>query len=332
MKRWNRPLLMVCALFIFSSIILLASDGVARDFPRKPITVIVSWPAGSSTGFTGQKLVNIINQNKFLPQPMQMLFKPGGAGTIGLAEVLQGKADGYTIAYNPSAPIIVQPLVKDLPYTHRTLTAIVQTIRFPWLFVAKGDAPWKNMPEFLTYAKQNPGEALVATGGDYTWGHVALLDLMRASGIKFRHVPLQGDAGVVTAVLGGHVLVAVTTAGTVSTQVAAGKLRYLATVEPERPPFAPDIPTVRELGYNVRGTTHTHIVAAPKATPPEIVEVLHDAFKKAIATDDFLAFMKDTGGSPGYVGYQDLPALIDSVVKDTAQLLEGIGVKVRKVE
>jgi len=306
------------------------SPAWAADYPRKAITVVVAWPAGSGTGIVAQKIVNIIMQNKYLPQPMQILYKPGAAGTIGLAEVLQGKPDGYTVAYNPSAPILVQPLVKELPYTHKTMTPIIQTIKFPWLLAVRSDAPWKSIKEFLEHVKQHPGEVTVGTAGDYTWGHLALLQMTKATGLKYRHVPFQGAAPNVTALLGGHVNASLVVTGDVSSQMGAGKIRLLACVETERSPFAPDIPTFKELGYDVPGTMHTHIVVLPQGASEEIVRILHDAHKKAIDTNDFKEFIKQVGASPGYIGYQELTPAIDGAVKQAIALLEGVGAKIRK--
>ena len=322
--------LLALSVFMVSSLMLFGFAWAAKDYPRKPITVVVAWPAGSATGIVGQKIVNIISQNKYFPQAMQLLYKPGASGTIGLAEALQAKPDGYTIAYNPSAPILVQPLVKELPYTHKTLAPIIQTIKFPWLLAVKTDAAWKTIQEFLAYANQRSGEVMVGTAGDYTWGHLALLQMTQATGIKFRHVPFQGAAPNVTALLGRHVPVSLVVTGDVAAQIAGGKVRFLASVETERSPFAPDTPTLKELGYNVRGTMHTHIVVAPKGTPDDIVETLHGVFKKAIDTDDYKAFLKEIGGDPGYIGYRELPAALDAAVKEATQLLEGVGTKVKK--
>ena len=324
--------LLAVSTFMACTFMLLGPTWAANDYPRKPITAVVSWPAGSGTGIVGQKLVSIMNQNKYLPQPIQLVYKPGGAGTIGLAEVLQGRADGYTIAYNPSAPIIIQPLVKELPYNHGSMIPVLMTARNPCVFVVPSDSPWKTIQEFLEYVKTHPGETMVGTAGEFTWLHLALLDLMKASGLKFRHVPFQGDAPAVTALLGGHVPIVAVQIGSASAQVVAGKLRILACLDEERSAFAPNAPTIKELGYNVKGVLHTHIVTVPKATPQKIVVTLHDAFKKAMDTEDYSAFMKIVGSVPSYVGYKELPGLIDTSVKEIAQLLEGIGVKVRKVQ
>jgi tripartite-type tricarboxylate transporter receptor subunit TctC len=156
--------------------------------------------------------------------------------------------------------------------------------------------------------------------------------MTKATGIQYRHVPFQGAAPNVTALLGGHVKASLVVTGDVATQVTAGKIRLLACVETERSPFAPDQPTFKELGYDVPGTMHTHIVVLPEGAPEEFVRILHDAFKKAIDTNDFKEFTKQVGASPGYIGYKELPAAIDGAVKQAIALLEGVGTKIRKVQ
>jgi tripartite-type tricarboxylate transporter receptor subunit TctC len=308
------------ALFVFCSCSVTASTWAA-GYPQRPITIVVPWPAGSSTGITAQKIANIINQNKISPKAMQVVFKPGGAGTVGLAEVLQGNPDGYTLAANPSAPILVQPLVKDLPYTSKTMIPIIQTAKFDWILTVKDDAPWKTLKEFLEYVKQHPGEVTVGSAGDYTWAHLAIMQITKATGLKFRHVPFAGSAPNAVALLGGHVQAAVLLTGDVSAQVAAGKARFLASVETKRPSFYPDVPTFRELGYDVQGTHHTNIIVAPKDTPKDVIEILHGFFKQAIGTEDYKAFLKEIGGDYDYVGYKELPEVVDKEIKKVEILL-----------
>jgi tripartite-type tricarboxylate transporter receptor subunit TctC len=198
------------------------------------------------------------------------------------------------------------------------------------LLVVRNDFPWKSVQEFLGHVKTHPDEVMAGTAGDFTWPHFALLQLEKF-GLKFRHVPFQGNAPATTALLGGHIPIAVLTPGAAAPQVAAGKLRFLASAEQKRSSFAPDAPTMKELGYNVPGSTHFYGVIVPQGCPEEVVEILHAAFKKAMDTDEFAAFCKELGTIRSYVGYKELPGLIDSVVKETSQLLEGMGIKVRKV-
>jgi tripartite-type tricarboxylate transporter receptor subunit TctC len=304
----------------------------AADYPNRGITIVVPWPAGSSTGITAQKIANIINEKKICPTAMQVVFKPGGAGTVGLAEVLRGNPDGYTLAYNPSAPIIVQPLVKDLPYTDKTLIPIIQTAKFDWILTVKGDAPWKTINEFLDHSKKHSGEITVGTAGDYTWSHIALMNVSKATGIKFRHVPFGGSAPAVIALLGGHVDAAILLTGDVSTHIKAGTVRFLASTEPKRSNFYPDIPTFNEIGFPSQGSYHTNIIVAPKGTPEDIIKTLHEIFKKAIDTDDYKSFLNQIGGELTYIGYKDLPANIDVESKKVINLLEEYGTVVNKAQ
>ncbi len=326
-KRWLCMAVFTLALFsAFGS----AESAWAAGYPERGITLVVPFPAGSSTGITAQKIANIINEKKISPQPMQVVFKPGGAGTVGLAEVLRGNPDGYTLGYPPSAPIIVQPLVKDLPYTAKTLIPIIQTVQFDWLLTVKGDAPWKTVKEFLDHSKQHSGEVTVGTAGDYTWSHVALLNISRATGIKFRHVPFAGSAPAVVALIGGHVDAAILLTGDVSTQITAGKARFLASTESERSSFYPEVPTFGEIGYPTQRSYHTNIIVAPKDTPAKIITTLHDIFKKAIETDEYQAFIKQIGGEFRYIGYKDLPAVIEKEQKTVRSTLEALGTEVKK--
>ena len=276
-----------------------------------------------------QRIINIINENKICPTGMQLVFKPGGAGTIGLAEALSGRPDGYTLAYTPSAPLIVQPLIKDLPYTTKSYTPIIQVLTNDWLLGVKTDSPLQTIQEFIEYAKQHPGEVTVGTAGDYTWPHIALLDISKATGLKFRHVPFAGSGPAVISLLGGHINAAIMKPSDISSQIEAGKARFIASAELKRSQFYPDVPTVKELGFPVAGSFYNEMFVAPKGTPENIIKILHDMFKKAIETDDYKAFLKTMGADFQYVDYKDLPAILDRETKKVKSLLQELGTEIK---
>lgn len=315
--------------FIFSIIFLLAASTWAADFPKRGITVVVSFPPGGGTPTVGQRIINIINENKICPTGMQLVFKPGGAGTIGLAEVLSGRPDGYTLAYSPSAPLIVQPLIKDLPYTTKSYIPIIQTLRNDWLLGVKADAPWQTIQEFIEYAKQHPGKVTVGSAGDYTWPHIALLDISKATGLKFRHVPFAGSGPSVVSLLGGHIDAAIMKPIDISSQIEAGKARFIACAETKRSSYYPDVPTFNDLGFPVAGSFYNEMFVAPKDTPEDIIKILHDMFKKAIETDDYKAFIKTMGAHAQYEGYKDLPATLDRETKKVKSLLQELGTEIK---
>jgi tripartite-type tricarboxylate transporter receptor subunit TctC len=331
MKRKKSSQLTVFTLCILCGVALVVSAWAA-DYPKRGITVVVSWPAGSATGITAQKVVNIINQNKICPTAMQVVFKPGGAGTIGLSEVLLGNPDGYNLAFNPSAPLIVQPLIKDLPYTSKTFIPIIETAKFDWFLTVKDDAPWKNIQEFIEYVKQHPNEVMVGTAGDYTWAHIALLNISKAAGLKFRHVPFAGSAPAVISLLGGHINAAILMTGDISTQIAAGKARFLSSTETQRSKFYPDVPTFNDVGFPVPGSYHTNIIVAPKGTPEETIIILQNMFKKAVETDEYKDFLKTIGAEYKYMGYKELPAALDAESNKIAVLLEELGTEIKKAK
>lgn len=308
---------------------LAAASAWAADFPKRGVTVVVSFPPGGGTPMVGQRIVNIINENKICPTGMQLVFKPGGAGTIGLSEVLSGRPDGYNLAYSPSAPLMVQPLIKDLPYTTKSFIPIIQTLTNDWLLSVKADAPWQTVQEFIEYAKQHPGEVTVGTAGDYTWPHIALLDISKATGLKFRHVPFAGSGPAVVSLLGGHINAAILKPIDISSQIEAGKARFIASAELKRSQFYPDVPTFKELGFPVSGSYYSEMFVAPKGTPENIIKILHDMFKKAMDTEDYKAFLKTMGADLQYIGYKDLPATLDTETKKVKSLLQELGTEIK---
>ena len=260
---------------------------------------------------------------------MQVVFKPGGAGTIGLSEVLLGKPDGYNLAHSPTAPLIVQPLIKDLPYTTKTYTPIIEVASFDWFLAVKNDAPWSTIQEFIEYVKQHPGEVTVGTAGDYTWPHIALLNISSATGLKFRHVPFAGSAPSVVSLLGGHINAAIVKIAEIAPQIKAGKARFLANAEPKRSRFYPDVPTFNDIGFPVQGSYYTEMVVAPKDTPEDIIKTLHDMFKKAIETDEYKKYLELVGAEPKYMGYKDIPVNLEKETKKVADLMKSLGKEIR---
>jgi tripartite-type tricarboxylate transporter receptor subunit TctC len=328
----KRKLFSYLAVFSFLiSIIfpLAATSAWAADFPKRGITVVVSFPPGGGAPTVAQRIINIINENKICPTGMQLVFKPGGAGTIGLSEVLSGRPDGYTLAYSPSAPLIVQPLIKDLPYTTKSYTPIIQVLRNDWLLGVKADSPLQTIQEFIEYAKKHPGEVTVGTAGDYTWPHIALLDISKATGLKFRHVPFAGSGPSVVSLLGGHINAAIMKPIDISSQIEAGKARFIACAETKRSSFYPDVPTFNDLGFPVAGSFYSEMFVAPKGTPEEIIKILHDMFKKAIDTDDYKAFIKAMGANAQYEGYKELPATLEAETKKVKSLLQELGTEIK---
>jgi tripartite-type tricarboxylate transporter receptor subunit TctC len=315
--------------FLFA-VLLLNFQPLHAAYPEKPISVVVNFPAGTDVGICAQRLVNIINQGKYLSQPLQVVYKTGGVGTIGLAEVLQGRPDGYTLAWTPSAPVLIHPLIKDLPYNLESMVPIIQILKFPFFIIANADSPSKKIEDFLRDAKNRPGKVTIASAGEFTWPHIAILQLEEATKIKFRHVPLEGSSQAVTSLLGRHVDSTITSMGSAGPQVTSGKLRVLACVERERAVWPDDVPAINELGYNVPGTDNQHLLVLPKGASEEVIGTIHAAFKRAMDTSAFKDFLKQNGGTLYYVGNKDLPKYLEEAQKRIRTLFESINIKTKR--
>ncbi|MFH1057609.1 MAG: tripartite tricarboxylate transporter substrate binding protein [Pseudomonadota bacterium] len=301
-----------------------ALSAAAADFPSKPITLIVPWAAGGSTDTCMRVLAD--NAQKHLGQPVVVENKPGGGGTVGPATmVATAKPDGYTLSQIPMG-------VFRLPHTMKTtwdpltdFTWVIQLTGYTYGIVVKQDAPWKTLKELLDYAKANPGKVTYATPGVGVMQHVTMEKLAQKEGIKWVHVPQKGGIEVITATMGGHVMVGAETSGW-APQVASGDLRLLAIWTAERSNKWPDVPTLKELGYGIVASSPFGI-AGPKGMDPKVVAILHDAFKKAMDEPAFQKVLNDFYMVPAYKDSKDYTASAGEMFLEEKQNAEVLGLK-----
>lgn len=261
----------------------LAAPALAQDYPSKPITLIVPFPAGGATDVQARALAHAAA--KVLNGQIVILNQPGVAGTLGPAQMArQAKPDGYTIALSPGT-LMRQPHLQKVNYDPlKDFTWIIGVTSYTTGITVKADSPWKDAKELLAYAKANPGKVSYGTVGKGSSSHIAMARLGKAAGVEFNFVPFKGAVEVFTALQGGHLDVAAE-AGFGST-VDGGKGRLLATFNATRLKDRPDVPTVKELGYDVIVASN-YGVAGPKGMDPKVVQVLHDAFRKAMDDPEF---------------------------------------------
>ena len=188
--------------------------------------------------------------SKILGQPMVVINKEGGTGSVGLASLKKEKPDGYNICTVGGGTFIAQHQ-RQLPFDLlKDFTPIMQFAEFPTPVLVGGDAPWKTFKELVEYAKKNPGKIRYGTSGSGSIFHLAMVAFAQKEGIKWTHVPFKGGHNAILALLGGHVEVAVTPTN-FDAFVRPGKLRYLSSFGQSRLPSFPEIPTWKELGYNI---------------------------------------------------------------------------------
>lgn len=297
-------------LLVLSLSIAVFGEGQAEkgkiDYPTKPIHMVVPWAAGGGTDAVARVLAK--EAEPFLGTTIVVENRTGGGGAVGHSAVSSAKPDGYLIGLT-TVELIIQPHIQEVPYSHEEMAPIIQVNSDAAAITVPADSEWNTLEEFLDYARANPGE-LQGSGTGYAgiW-HIALLDLSQKSGTEFTFVPSQGAAPAVTELLGGHIDFVSCSPPEVAAQVEAGQLKMLAVSGNERHPNFPDVPTMAELGYDVQ-TTVWRGVQAPKGTPQEIIDILHDAFKKAYESENFKKTMNNVGLGMVYRNGEDFKKMI----------------------
>lgn len=230
----------------------------------------------------------------------------GGGGSIGAAETIQAKPDGYTVGLSNQETLTFLPHRSKLPYqSPEDYTSIITLVINNVLIAVKSTSPRENIREFMAYARANPGKVRVASSGIGTTQHVNLEQLRAAAKVNLHHVPFAGAAEVIPALLGGHVEAMVSHPGNTLPYHQPGKVRVLAVFEKKRNPLFPDAPTFREIGYDLIHET-CYVIFGPKGIPPKTLSTLHDALKKGMEDPVFIKPMETKGFIVFYEGPQEL--------------------------
>ena len=260
---------------------VLAPFGAARAqaYPAKPITLIVPWPAGGSTDRHHRALAEIAG--KILGQTIVVENKPGAGGTLGPSSMAAtAKPDGYTIAQYPMGMLRVPHMQKVAWNPINDFTFILGVSGYTFGFTVRADSPYKTFNEYIEAARKAPGKIDYGSTGIGTSPHLLMEEIAGNAKVELNHVPFKGNADLTQALLGGHVM-AMSDATGWDKFVDNGQMRLLVTFGEQRTKRWPNIPTAKDLGYNVVSTSPYGLVG-PKGMDPAVMKTLHDAFRKAM--------------------------------------------------
>ena len=305
---------------------LIFSPGFSQAaYPEKPVTLICVWGAGGANDLIAREVAEVMK--KYFPKPMVVVNRPGGAGTIGTAEIVTARPDGYTIGTTTMSAIAIKPHQMKLPYKTPDdyLSIALVGIQADVLSVLT-DSPIKTLKDFIEYAKGNPGKLRVGTSGVGHFTDVILQMLRFQAKIDVPDVPTKSGAEQIAMQLGKHVEGNVTTILEALPYIQAGKLRPLALADEKRSPLLPDVPTFRELGYDITLTTYT-VLIGPNGLPSEVVSKLQEAYKKVSKDSSFIKFMDDQGVTVVYEDGGDLKARLWKDYNVNKDVLERTGEK-----
>lgn len=289
------------------SLILAAGLSYAQPYPTKPINLIVTFAPGGTLDTSTRILA--VKAEKFLGQPLVVSNVGGGAGSVALGQVAKKRPDGYDITSCTSTGLIRIPQLRAVPYSLDDFVPIMHFAAVQSGLVVKSDSPYKTFKDLVEYARKNPGKVTYATSGVGSPMHIAMEYVADKEKIQWTHVPYAGGAPGLSAVLGGHV-----TAMSDSTEwlphVKEGSLRLLVTHGERRMRGFPDVPTLRDLGYDFINET-VFMIAAPKGTPAPTVKKLDEAFHKGMDDPEFIKTIAILEFDVTYRNSEDLKKYLD---------------------
>ncbi len=268
---------------------LMSATAWADDkFPSRPITLIAPWPPGGSSDAVIRAFADSVG--RVLGVPVIVENKPGAGGTLGAVAMVNAKPDGYTITQLPLGIYRIPHMQKTQFDPIKDLQHIICVTGYTFGIAATMDAPFKTLKEMVTYAKANPGKLEYGHTGTGTTPHLAIEEFSDKAGIELNPIPYKGSAEILNAILGGQIRVM---SGTTefAPHVRAGKLRLLATLGSQRNKAFPDVPTVKESGWDTI-TESPFGFGGPKGMDPAVVKILHDAFKKTLEDPKILAVLE----------------------------------------
>lgn len=295
-------------------------------YPSRAITIINPFPPGGAVDVVGRPFAAALEP--MLKQPVVIETKAGAAGQVGAQVAASAKPDGYTLlAHLPSISGFeaVDKLFGRAPkFTRADFIPIARITEGPMVLVVNDQVPYKTLKELVDDAKKRPDEIIFSSSGLYGALHLPAALFMNAAGIKMRHLPTNGGGPALTAILGNNAQVLVTSIAAASAQIKAGKLKALGCFSPKRAASLPDVPTMKEAGYNVEFSIWVGLFA-PKGTPAPAIEKLRAETKKVVETEQFKKTMENIGDAVGYMDQPEFAKFWDEDAKRVEQAVASIG-------
>lgn len=275
-----------------------ASLAQAQTWPTKPVKIVVPYAPGGSVDVVTRKMAA-----KLQEQTGQTFFvenKAGATGTIGISQVVQSQADGYTLVANDTTYALLPHIFKKLPFDHaRDLVPVGAFVFAPMGVVVKADSRFKTLGDLIAEARKEPNKLTYGTGGPGTTPHFVSEALGIAAGVNFLHIPYKGAGEATMAMLSGTIDYQVASTPGVMGNVKGGKARLLAVSGSKRLAALPDVPTFAEAGIKNFGLINFTGLWAPKGTPQAVVERLQKEIATAMASADMKAFAEGIASEPG---------------------------------
>nr|WP_321303202.1 tripartite tricarboxylate transporter substrate binding protein [Alcaligenes faecalis] len=307
-----------------SALTAVPSLAAAQDYPTKPITIIVPFPAGGTLDNLTRSLAQKMSDD--FKQPVIIDNKPGAGTVIGTEIVARAAPDGYTLGMVANSFAINPSLYDNLRYdTVKDFTPVSWVAYTPHLLVANPDVPVKSLADVIATAKSKPGELSFASFGAGTSPHIAIERLKSEAKIDVLHIPYKGQAPALNDLLGGHVDMMFANTPDVLPHVKSGKLRAIALANDARLESIPDVPTFKEAGVDNMNSNSWYGVIVPSGTPAPIVEKLSAEFVRIVNLPEIRERLLAQGLEPAGTTSAEFAEYLKSEMEMAAKVVKASG-------
>ena len=307
---------------------ICASHAMAQGFtPTRPIEAVVHTGPGGGSDLLARAVALMIEKEKLLPVRMQVANKTGGGGAVAAAYLAEKKGETHTIGFFTGV-WLTNPLTSaEAKVSLKDLTPVARLVLEPALIAVKADAPYKTLADFVGAAKQKPGELKQSGGSITSRDNVVRQQLQKVSGSRWQFISFPGGGERIAALLGGHVNMMVIEPNEAGEHIRAGNMRLLAQVNDTRLAAFPNVPTLKEAGFNVTPVPQVRGVVAPPGIPRENVAYWEGVFQKMSQTESWKKYVADNQFEEAYQSSAELTKFYEEFTSQMRGILQEAGVK-----
>jgi len=301
----------------------LCAIAAQAQYPDRSMTLYAGYPPGGLVDIVTRTLAEGMKAR--FPKGIVVMNRGGAAGALAVTEVAKATPDGYTLVLTPHSALVIAAQIQDLAYkTPDDYEPIANVVTYYPLIAVAAESPYKTIRDLVADARANPGKLRVGSPGEGTSSHLNLEEFMRVTGTKMVHVPYQGWGQSAPAVLGGHIEAVVAQPGELKPMVDAKRMRALVAFHPQRHPAYADVPTARELGWDVSNGVW-YLVLGPKGMPAAVRKYIEDSVKAVAEDPKFVESMAARGVDAEFRPGDALRSDLWREYKLHTQILERIG-------
>lgn len=311
-----------------AALLALSNTVFAQGFtPTRPVEAVVHTGPGGGSDVLARAVALMIEKEKLLPVRMQVVNKPGGGGAVAAAYLAEKKGEDHTIGFFTGV-WLTNPLTSEkAKVTLKDLTPIARLVLEPALIAVKADAPYKSLPDFINAAKQKPGQLKQSGGSITSRDNVVRQQLQQVTGVRWQFISFPGGGERIAALLGGHVDMMVIEPAEAGEHIRGGNMRVLAQVADTRLPAFPNVPTIREAGFNVTPVPQVRGIVAPPGIPAANVAYWEGVFRRLTQTASWKKFLDENQFEDGYQNAVELTKFYEEFSQEMRGILKEAGIK-----